>query len=83
MCLNAPNRLGSVTLAPVAGRARIVPGRARSEWEALMTAPRETIDRQVAAYNHRDLEQFVACYASDAKVVQPDGSLLASGHEER
>ena len=48
-----------------------------------MTAPRETIDRQVAAYNHRDLEQFVACYASDAKVVQPDGSLLASGHEER
>ena len=32
--------------------------------------------------HHRDLEEFVACYALDAKVVQPDGSLLASGHDE-
>jgi hypothetical protein len=47
-----------------------------------MSAPRETVDRQLAAYNHRDLEEFVACYTSDARVVQPDGSLLASGHDE-
>jgi hypothetical protein len=53
-----------------------------SEWEVLMTAPRETVDRQLAAYNHRDLEEFVSCYALDAKVVQPDGSLLASGRDE-
>ena len=52
-----------------------------SKWEVLMTAPRETIDRQLAAYNHRDRE-FVSCYASDTKVVQPDGSLLASGRVE-
>jgi len=47
-----------------------------------MTRPRELIDRQIAAYNRRDLEAFVACYASDATIVQPDGSLLASGHDE-
>jgi len=47
-----------------------------------MTAPRETIDRQIAAYNRRDLEEFVACYALGATIVQPDGSLLASGHDE-
>jgi hypothetical protein len=46
-----------------------------------MTAPREIIDRQVAAYNRRDIEEFVACYAVDATVVQPDGSVLASGHD--
>jgi hypothetical protein len=47
-----------------------------------VTAPRDIIDRQVAAYNRRDVDGFVACYAVDAKVVQPDGSLLASGHDE-
>jgi hypothetical protein len=43
---------------------------------------RDVVDRQVAAYNHRDIDGFVACYAVDAKVVQPDGSSLASGHDQ-
>jgi hypothetical protein len=47
-----------------------------------MTDAVDIIDRQVAAFNRRDVEGFVACYAADAKVVQPDGSLLASGAEE-
>jgi hypothetical protein len=47
-----------------------------------MTAPHDIVDRQVSAYNRRDIADFVACYALDAKVVQPDGSLLASGHDE-
>src|ERR1022692_4630975 len=47
-----------------------------------MTTPSEVIDRQVAAYNRRDVQGFVACYAPDAKVVQPDGSLLASGRDQ-
>ena len=47
-----------------------------------MTTPREVIDRQLAACNRRDVEEFVASYASDATIVQPDGSLLASGHDE-
>jgi hypothetical protein len=47
-----------------------------------MTTPRDVIDQQIAAYNRRDLDGFIACYAANAKVVQPDGSLLASGHDE-
>ena len=47
-----------------------------------MAVPREIIDRQVDAYNQRDLDAFVECYAPDAVVVQPDGSMLAAGHEE-
>jgi uncharacterized protein (TIGR02246 family) len=50
--------------------------------EVLMTSARDVVDQQIAAYNRRDIEGFVACYAEDAKVVQPDGSLLASGHDE-
>jgi uncharacterized protein (TIGR02246 family) len=47
-----------------------------------MSSPREVVDQQVAAYNARELEQFVALYATDAHIVQMDGSLLASGHDE-
>jgi|HubBroStandDraft_1064217.scaffolds.fasta_scaffold68404_2 uncharacterized protein (TIGR02246 family) len=47
-----------------------------------MTTPRDVVDRQIAAYNRRDIEEFVACYASDATVVQADGNRLASGHDE-
>jgi hypothetical protein len=47
-----------------------------------MTTQTEVIDQQIAAYNRRDLDAFVACYARDASVAQPDGSILASGHQE-
>ena len=47
-----------------------------------MSTPRQVVDRQLAAYNRRDIEEFVACYAAEAQIVQPDGSLLASGHDE-
>ena len=42
----------------------------------------DVVDQQIAAYNRRDIDGFVACYAEDAKVAQSDGSLLASGHDE-
>ncbi len=47
-----------------------------------MTEVRDVIDQQIAAYNRRDIDAFVDCYAEDAKVVQPDGSILASGRDE-
>jgi hypothetical protein len=50
--------------------------------EELMTPARDVVDQQIAAYNERDVDGFAACYAIDAKVVQSDGSLLASGREE-
>jgi hypothetical protein len=45
-----------------------------------MGKPSELIDRQVEAYNRRELDDFVACYAPTARIIQPDGSLLAEGH---
>src|ERR1700677_4450072 len=50
--------------------------------ELPLTTAHDVVDKQIAAYNRRDIDGFVACYAEDAKVVQPDGSLLASGHDE-
>ena len=47
-----------------------------------MTTASDVIDRQLAAYNERDLDAFVACYTPDATIVQPDGSVLATGHDE-
>jgi len=47
-----------------------------------MATASDVVDQQVAAYNRRDIDGFVACYAEHAKVVQPDGSMLASGHAE-
>ncbi|HXC79665.1 MAG TPA: nuclear transport factor 2 family protein [Candidatus Acidoferrum sp.] len=47
-----------------------------------MTTSSDVIDRQVAAANRRDIQGFVACYAPDAKVIQPDGSTLASGRDQ-
>ena len=41
------------------------------------------IDRQIDAYNRRDLEGFVACYTPDAELFHlADQSLAARGHEE-
>lgn len=48
----------------------------------LVISPKEIVDRQLTAYNNRDIDASVACYRTDAKVVQPDRGILASGHEE-
>jgi hypothetical protein len=50
--------------------------------EVLMETAHEVIDQQIAAYNCRDIDAFVACYADSANVVRPDGLVLASGHDE-
>ncbi|HEY1831939.1 MAG TPA: nuclear transport factor 2 family protein [Acidimicrobiales bacterium] len=47
-----------------------------------MANPTDVIDRQLLAFNNRDIEGFVACYELEAKVVQPDGSFLASGRDQ-
>ncbi len=41
-----------------------------------MTMASDVADRQVAAYNRRDIEAFVACYAPAAMVLRPDGGVL-------
>jgi hypothetical protein len=46
-----------------------------------MSEPTKVIDRQIDAYNRRDVEGFVGCYAIDAHIYGPDGLLLAAGHD--
>jgi putative hydrolase of HD superfamily len=46
-----------------------------------MTEVTDLIDRQIEAYNRRDAEPFIACYAVDAHVYGPDGEVLAAGHD--
>lgn len=42
----------------------------------------DVIDRQVAAYNRRDVEAFAARYALGADVYGPDGKILAAGRDQ-
>jgi hypothetical protein len=38
------------------------------------------VQRQLDAYNRRDLDAFIACYASDAKLYRPPHQLAMDGH---
>ena len=41
----------------------------------------QVIQEQVDAYNARDIERFLVCYATDAVILNGDGSTLYQGHE--
>ena len=45
-------------------------------------APDAVVQRQLDAYNARDVEGWLATYALDAKQYEHPGKLLASGHAE-
>jgi hypothetical protein len=47
-----------------------------------MSMPHEVVDQHRAAYNRGDLDGFVACCAADVTMVQPDGTVLATGIDE-
>jgi len=40
------------------------------------------VQRQLAAYNRRDLTAFLDCYAEDAVVRHADGRVLMAGREQ-
>jgi hypothetical protein len=44
-----------------------------------MSEAEAVVQRQVDAYNRRDLEGFLACYAEDAKLWGPPDRLTESG----
>ncbi|NEX60796.1 nuclear transport factor 2 family protein [Noviherbaspirillum galbum] len=46
------------------------------------SSPEEVVQRQLEAYNAKDLEAWLATYAPDAKQFEHPGKLLASGHDE-
>ncbi|MBI3285168.1 MAG: nuclear transport factor 2 family protein [Burkholderiales bacterium] len=45
-------------------------------------SPEAVIQRQLDAYNARDLDAIMACYAPDARQFEHPGTLLASGQAE-
>jgi hypothetical protein len=46
-----------------------------------MTEAEAVVQRQVDAYNRRDLEGFLACYAEDARLWRPPQHLTETGIE--
>lgn len=46
-----------------------------------MRTPVDAVSAQLAAYNARDLETFVALYASDVRLWRIDGTLICEGHD--
>lgn len=48
-----------------------------------VATPRQIADRQLAAYNARDLEAFLALFDADARLIDlPSGNVLARGIAE-
>ena len=47
-----------------------------------MTPPEALIQRQLDAYNARDLDALLACYAPDAEQFTLHGARLAQGHDQ-
>ncbi len=46
-----------------------------------MATPAEAVDSQLSAYNARDLERFVGCFAASVVVTNGTGDVLAEGHD--
>jgi len=42
----------------------------------------DTMQAQLDAFNTRDLEAFIACYAPDVIIEGADGAVMMRGHEE-
>lgn len=38
------------------------------------------IQQQVAAFNARDIDGFLDCYAADARIIDASGTVMAEGH---
>lgn len=47
-----------------------------------MSTPERVVQRQLDAYNAKDLEAWLATYASNAEQYELHGALLAAGHEQ-
>lgn len=45
------------------------------------TVANDVVAAQVDAYNARDLERFLGCYAADAVIEDGTGQVLMRGHE--
>jgi hypothetical protein len=51
-------------------------------WEVAVSEAEVVVQGQVNAFNARDAERFAECYADDARVLAPDGNVMAAGKAE-
>jgi len=42
----------------------------------------DPVDAQLAAYNARDVDAFIACYTADCTIDDGEGTRLMTGHDE-
>ena len=49
--------------------------------QILQETPGQIVQRQVNAYNARDLEAFLSTYSEDVKIFNSDGKMTMEGHE--
>lgn len=45
-----------------------------------MQAPEQVVAAQLDAYNHKDIDALLACYAADARMYAYPATLVAAGH---
>ena len=64
------------SFTPVLGSA------GRPRYAGGMSTPRAVIQRQLDAYNAKDIDAWLATYSADAEQFELHGARLASGHAE-
>ncbi len=47
-----------------------------------MPTPESIVQRQLDAYNARDVEAFLACYTADCVIEDGEGNRMMAGHAE-
>jgi imidazolonepropionase-like amidohydrolase len=57
-------------------------GKILSPDSILSESPEEIVQRQVNAYNARDIDAFVSTYSEDVQIYDEKGKLLITGHEQ-
>ena len=50
--------------------------------QAVQTAAEQLVQQQLDAYNSKNIEAWLSCYAQDAVQLDFHGAVLASGHDE-
>ncbi|MBF0650811.1 nuclear transport factor 2 family protein [Dysgonomonas sp. GY75] len=57
-----------------------LPGLCAQEKEQCVPSPEAVVERQLAAYNARDIDAFIATYSQDIEIYNSKGALIMQGH---
>jgi hypothetical protein len=57
-----------------------LPGLCAQEKDKCVPSPEAVVERQLAAYNARDIDAFIATYSQDIEIYNSQGILTMQGH---